>query len=527
MKWKNLLPVIGILLFIFILLQLDFAQIQRIFSNIHPLYAILSFFVFIPLILLVNIEWQLLLKRQHIHVSFWYSIKNFFIGYFYGFITPGGLGAITRSLYLSKQSKEPLAKCFSNIVTFNTIEYLALLLLGFIGAFFLSSIYPFLFIFIFFMVVLVIFLYILFFKWSKSHHLFQKIVTYRMFSKITSTLHHSIESFHKDVPSLKDVLIPFSLSLTGWLLKYIMLFFIAQLFGISITLFYFILIVAVADVFSSIPISIYGIGTREAALITMFSVPRFTNGLIISVEQIVSLSLFWYVIIWLVPSIIGAVVTLHETQRLFPFKLNEQNCERFEQYMKKYPDLYQDLASIVEQYIQKNDHPVILDLGVGPGLLVHQLYQLIPKARIIGIDPSQQMLNRAKKNSDAELKIGSADNIPFENNSIDVIVTRYTLAYWNDANRGFQEINRVLKPGGFFIIESLNKDFSVFSLLLIKFQMLIKKSSWSVAQYHIDAYKTAYRIDSVLNLFNQNNFEIIRKDYKNNDWRFLVVGKKK
>jgi ubiquinone/menaquinone biosynthesis C-methylase UbiE len=168
-----------------------------------------------------------------------------------------------------------------------------------------------------------------------------------------------------------------------------------------------------------------------------------------------------------------------------------------------------------------------LDLGVGPGLLVQQLYQLIPNARIIGIDPSYQMLNRAKKNSDAELKIGSADNIPFENNSIDVIVTRYTLTYWNDANRGFQEINRVLKPGGFFIIESLNKDFSVFSLLLIKFQMLIKKSSWSVAQYHIDAYKTAYRIDSVLNLFNQNNFEIIRKDYKNNDWRFLVVGKKK
>ena len=527
MNWKKLLPVIGIVLFIFILFQLDFTQIKGIFSNIHPFYAILSFFVFIPLLLLVNIEWQLLLKRQRIHVSFWYSIKNFFIGYYYGFITPGGLGAITRSLYLSNQSKEPLPKCFSNIVTFNTIEYLALLLLGFVGAFFLSSIYPFLFIFIFFMVIFVIFLYILFFKWSKSQHLFQKIVTHRLLSKITSTFQHSIESFHKDVPTLKDAFIPFILSLTGWTMKYIMLFFIAQLFGISIPLFYFILIVAVADVFSSIPISIYGLGTREAALITMVSVPRFTNGIVISAEQIVSLSLFWYVIIWLIPSIIGAVVTFHETPKLFPFKLDRENCECFEQYMKKYSNLYQELASIVNHYAKQVNHPVILDLGVGPGLLIQQLNQSIPNARIIGIDPSQQMLNQSKKNADAELKIGSADNIPLENNSTDVIVTRYTLTYWNDINKGFQEINRVLKPGGYFIIECLNKDFSKFSLLFIKLQMLIKKSSWSVAQYHIDAYKTAYRIDTVLNLFNQNGFEIMRKEYKKNDWRFLVVGKKK
>ena len=70
---------------------------------------------------------------------------------------------------------------------------------------------------------------------------------------------------------------------------------------------------AVADVIASIPISIYGLGTREAALIplfSMFSTSTITN------EQIVSLSLFWFVIIWLSPSVIGAVITAVETRKM-------------------------------------------------------------------------------------------------------------------------------------------------------------------------------------------------------------------
>lgn len=526
MRLKNLLPIIGVIIFVYILSQLNFDRIVQIFSQIRPFYAFLSFFVFVPLLLLVNVEWQLLLKRQQINVSFWYSIKNFFIGYFYGFITPGGFGGYTRSLYLSKESGQPLAKCLSNIVTFNTIEFLALLSLGFIGALFLSSVYPYLFIIILIVVMIVLLLYVFFFKWSGSHLLFQKIVKSAPFSKITRKLQNSLESFHKDVPNLRDAILPFSLSITGWLLKYILLFFIAQMFDISIPLHYFILILAVADVIASIPISIYGIGTREAALITMLSVPHFTNGLLVSAEQIVSLSLFWFVIIWLTPSIIGAFITLYETKRMFTFNLDETNCERFAQYMKKYPNLYQNLARRVKDYAEKVDYPVIIDLGIGPGLLSKEIKQMIPSARIIGIDPSKKMLAQTNKNVDIETMIGSVEKIPLEESSVDVIVTRYTLPYWTDVNLGFQQINRVLKPGGVFILEALNRDFPKYKLLLIKLQMLIKNSTWSVAQYHVNAYKTAYRFQTVLDLLEKNVFDIIQKEYHKNDWRFLVIGKK-
>ena len=64
----------------------------------------------------------------------------------------------------------------------------------------------------------------------------------------------------------------------------------------------------IANVVASLPITLYGLGTREISMISLFSIYNITP------EKIVSLSLFWFVIIWLLPSIIGAAITLKETK---------------------------------------------------------------------------------------------------------------------------------------------------------------------------------------------------------------------
>ena len=143
--------------------------------------------------------------------------------------------------------------------------------------------------------------------------MFKKFVQFRIFAGIRDKLETSVDSFHEDLPSLRDIIIPSILAVTGRFFKFTLIFFIAKLFDINIPFQYFILIMVVADVIASMPISIYGIGTREAALITMFSFPQLTNGVFVSPEQIISLSLFWFVIFWLTPSILGAFVTFHES----------------------------------------------------------------------------------------------------------------------------------------------------------------------------------------------------------------------
>ena len=523
MKIKKILPIIGIIILIYILVNLDIGLIFNIFKKINPVYSFISFFAFVPLLLIANIEWQLILKKQKIHVSFWYSIKNLFIGYFYGFITPGGIGAYTRSLYLSEKSNTPLLKCLSNVIIFNTVEFIPLLIFGAIGAIFLSSIYPYLFFIILLVLAVVLVLVFFFFKNKKSKKIFVRIIQSQFIKKLSSSLEENIDSFYEDIPSFKDVSLPFVIASLNWMLKYIILYFIAKLFFIDIPIFYFIMIIAVSDVIATIPISIYGIGTREASLITMFTFFFFY----ILIEQIVSLSLFWFVIIWLIPSFIGAFVTVCETKKSGnKFKINRKNCKDFEKYMKNYDFLYLKLAKLVKEYVKDIENPVIVDLGAGPGLLSKKINKELSNAKIIGIDPSKCMLNIASKNADIEPKIGTSENISLEDNSVDLVVSRFSLTYWNKPIESFNEIYRILKPNGTLVIEALNKDFPKYKLFFVKISMFIKNSGLNLARYHADAYKTAYSFGSVINLFKKSGFKIQNKKYKEKDWKFIVVGRK-
>ena len=208
--------------------------------------------------------------------------------------------------------------------------------------------------------------------------------------------------------------------------------------------------------------------------------------------------------------------------------IDDKTAEKFAKYMKKYPDLYQNLADIVKKYAT-NAKSVIIDLGVGPGLLSVELHNKIPDARIIGVDPLQKMLELAKNNNSFDLfevKLGSSENIPVDNASADIVVSRFSLPYWNDPNRSFTEIFRVLKPDGKIILEALNRDFPMWRLFLIKINMLFNSAGGDVTKYHLDAYKTAYTIDQVEKFLTNAKFRIVEKEGLEKDWKFLVIAEK-
>ena len=310
MDVKKILPVIGIIILIYLLSTVDLPAVFDIFSRIPLFYAFLCLFSVVPIVISTNIQWQILLKKQKIHVSFLYSLKNIFIGYFYGFITPGGFGGYIRALYLKNESGQPLPKCVSNIITFNTLDFLSLLLLGLIGGFFLSSRFPLLFITILIVSIIVSSLFIFFLKKKKSQVIFTNFFQLKIFSKLKDRLEDPIDTFFENLPGFKDILLPFSLSIFGWIIRFSELYLISRLFDIEVPYISFIFIIAVANVVASLPISIYGLGTREATLISLFSI------YLVAPENIISLSLFWFAVIWLLPSVVGAIITAFESKKL-------------------------------------------------------------------------------------------------------------------------------------------------------------------------------------------------------------------
>lgn len=107
--------------------------------------------------------------------------------------------------------------------------------------------------------------------------------------------------------------------------------------------------------------------------------------------------------------------------------------------------------------------PIIVDLGTGPGLLSIQLGRLLPQAKIIGVDLSSEMLQIARENADEagvsnfETRLGRAEEIPIESNSVNLVVTQSSFHEWEDQHKGLSEIFRILKPGGNLILKDYNR----------------------------------------------------------------------
>jgi ubiquinone/menaquinone biosynthesis C-methylase UbiE len=131
-----------------------------------------------------------------------------------------------------------------------------------------------------------------------------------------------------------------------------------------------------------------------------------------------------------------------------------------------------------------------IDLGCGPGALSFALAETAcPDSEITGIDISEDQLAYAKKHSDGyDCKLNfiktSMDDLPFEDNSIDIVVSSMALHETPASVRraAVNETARVLKNGGVFIFVDWSK--SKFGLWGIIWYPLVRfgetnKDNWN------------------------------------------------
>lgn len=112
----------------------------------------------------------------------------------------------------------------------------------------------------------------------------------------------------------------------------------------------------------------------------------------------------------------------------------------------------QELAQIAAAGRQ----PRILDLGCGGG---HVSFAMAPQAaEVIAYDLSPDMLQvvaaaaTERGLNNIVTQQGSADHLPFADESFDLVCTRYSAHHWRNLPQALQEAARVLKRGGKFIM---------------------------------------------------------------------------
>ncbi|MBU0618928.1 class I SAM-dependent methyltransferase [Patescibacteria group bacterium] len=101
----------------------------------------------------------------------------------------------------------------------------------------------------------------------------------------------------------------------------------------------------------------------------------------------------------------------------------------------------------------------VLEIGYGPGKTIQKLAKIVTRGKICGVDFSTTMFKVASrlnkvgiKNKKINLKCGEAENIPFEKNYFDKVMTVHTVYFWPDLMRVFTEIYRVIKTKGQFAL---------------------------------------------------------------------------
>ncbi|MGI5239027.1 class I SAM-dependent methyltransferase [Dactylosporangium sp. CA-139066] len=95
----------------------------------------------------------------------------------------------------------------------------------------------------------------------------------------------------------------------------------------------------------------------------------------------------------------------------------------------------------------------VCEVGFGPGQFLAVLAGRDPSLQLCGADPSEVMLAQARARCPAaDLRRGTADELPFYDGSADHVAAINNVALWPDRPAGLAEARRVLRPGGTLLL---------------------------------------------------------------------------
>ena len=110
-------------------------------------------------------------------------------------------------------------------------------------------------------------------------------------------------------------------------------------------------------------------------------------------------------------------------------------------------------AALERLELGPTDH--VLEVGFGPGRALERVAGMVTAGRVAGAEVSEEMIRMATRRCKrfiregrVELRLGTAEKLPFESASFDEVYSVHTLYFWERPAEVVAELRRVLKRGG-------------------------------------------------------------------------------
>jgi len=125
-----------------------------------------------------------------------------------------------------------------------------------------------------------------------------------------------------------------------------------------------------------------------------------------------------------------------------------------------FPKFWQPVTPTLQEHFGLTAESSVLDVGCGKGFMLHDMTELIPGITVKGIDISEYAIENAIEDMKPHVRVANAKNLPFEDNSFDVVISINTVHNLDrdECAIALQEIERVSKGKSFITVDAYRDD---------------------------------------------------------------------
>lgn len=292
-KYKYI-RIIGIILFFYILSKINPQELFLTIKNINPFYFFLAIILLFISYVLAVLKWRLLVNSQDIKPSIRRLTEIFFKGLFLGTVTPGKLGEFWKAKCLTDTVNISGGRAFFTVLTDRLIDLIILIAVGIAGIlnlFFINKIKTEWSITAFIILLSILIIFIIHFLFKKENT--KKILKFSLKIFIPSFAKEKTDSFFDEFfEGLQQLNIVLFAKLLGYgflyyLITVLVYYLLALSLGITITFFHLFLIAALISLVLLLPVTILGLGTRDASCVFFFGIFNVTASVAVVFSSLV------------------------------------------------------------------------------------------------------------------------------------------------------------------------------------------------------------------------------------------------